>query len=109
MPCGHVPIHHFRTHLTPGLADSVRRVFVRSRAVFSRASRMYVLCRGVVCRVSSTGVRSWPAAGAWDVVWARTIWYVWSNYHSKFFAPSTGILHGAPGGECNLPCQTSSR
>ena len=52
MPCGHVPNLYLTSHLTPRLAVSVRRVFVSSRVMLSRASRTYVLCRGVVCRVS---------------------------------------------------------
>ena len=57
MPCGHVPNLYLTSHPTPGLAVSVPRMFVSSRVMFSRANRTYVLCRGVVCRVSPNGVR----------------------------------------------------
>ena len=53
-----MPIHYLTPHPTPGLAVSVRRMSVCSRVMLSRASRTYVLCRGVeVCRVSPNGVR----------------------------------------------------
>ena len=96
MPCGHVPNLYLTSHLTPRLAVSVRRVFVSSRVMLSRASRTYVLCRGVWCAVCPQRC-AFRAAGAWDALWARTIYRMWSNYHSKFFAPSTGILYGAHG------------
>jgi hypothetical protein len=57
MPCGHMPNLYLTSHLTPRLAVSVRHMSVCSRALLSRASRTYMLCRGVVCRVSTNNVR----------------------------------------------------
>ena len=91
-----MPNLYLTSHPTPGLADSVRHVFGRSRVVFSRASRMYVLCRGVVCRVSSNGVRSWPQLLVPGMPCGHNIWYM-VELSSKLFALSTGILHGAHG------------
>ena len=72
MPCGHMPNLYLTSHLTPRLAVSVRRVFVSSRVMLSRASRTYVLCRGVWCAVCPQRC-AFRAAGAWDALWARTI------------------------------------
>ena len=50
-------IHDLTPHPTPGLAVSDRRMPVFTRAVLSHASRTYLLCRAVVCRVSTNNVR----------------------------------------------------
>ena len=100
MPCGHVPNLYLTSHPTPGLADSVHGMSVRSRVMFSRASHTYVLCRAVVCRVSTNGV---SFSSCWCCLGCRVGTYhlPWYSYvvelSSTLFAPSTGILHGAHG------------
>ena len=58
----------FSLSWAPGLAVSVRRMSVCSRAVLSRANRSYVLCCAVVCRVSPYGVR-FELLVAWEALW----------------------------------------